>query len=539
MGTPINRRPKGAARLTAEALEDRLLLTRTIRGVDPQGDHWVLKLIGPGDFRVTQQNDVKLGQPGQIKDITIVGGETLHTRLEGKVRKGPNGDGKVFFQNLVSLNNPPVPDVNGLVRTNLNGRGLAAVDMPGFFLADTSNGTFTPATGQPTGMINIPDGTTSLRFGGVDTTAFTQPSGTAVTFDINLGLPQYLGTSIVTDTITSDNRPAATPGGTPILDTVTFNVQGRLNLFQANTINGESTPPTSRYQGNNTGGTTLIVGPDVNGTTGQIGYLLVNGNATNFSAQVSIVGPTGASITNEFAFISNTYFGGETNKVEIVSPGGMKNIAFGKGMDAVAIRAGSIQHLVANRGAVNSTVVSNGPIVLADFGGDVINSRVLSGYFVSGTADSPTFNVGAGGRMTVTIAGDIINSIFASSAVPLTPQGTIAVENANSILYENGHLNAKYEGKIDNAAEIPIAPNKAFFANHLSVAHGPVIPPNVNEPPLAPAPQHRGQIGLAERGGKYGHYREANLASPVLKPIAVHVRAGQVTPKGPRRKAKG
>src|SRR5262249_54217824 len=162
------------------------------------------------------------------------------------------------------LNNPPVPDVNGLVRTNLNGRGLAAVDMPGFFLADTSNGTFTPATGQPTGMINIPDGTTSLRFGGVHTTAFTQPSGTAATralpppagqgvmFDINRGLRQYPGATIVPDTITSDNRPAATPGGSPILDTVTFNVQGRLNLFQANTINGESPPPTSRYQGNNT-----------------------------------------------------------------------------------------------------------------------------------------------------------------------------------------------------------------------------------------------------------------------------------------------
>ncbi len=536
MGTPINRRRKPAASLVAEALEERLLMTRTIRGVEPDGDHWVLKLIGPGDFRVTQQNNVKVGQPGLIKEITITGGETLHTRLEGKVRKGPSGNGLVYFQNLKALNNPPVPDDNGIIRTNLGGRGLAAVDMPKFVLADTSNGTFTPASGDPTGQIDIPNGTTSLRFGGVDTTAFTRPTGRAVTLEVNLGLPQYLGTSIITDKLVSANRPASTTGGSPILDTVTFNVQGRLNIFQANQIDGDKTEPTSRYQGPNTGGTTLNVGPDVNSTTGQVGYLQINGNATNFTAAVSDITPAGTPITSQFSFISNTYFGGETNKVSIVSPGGMKNIAFGKGMDSVAIRAQSIQHLVANRGAIGSTVVTNGHIVLADFGGDVVNTRVLSGYFVGGTAANPTFQVGAGGRITVGIAGNITDSIFAASAVPLTPDGEISVEDADTILYQNGTIIAKREGKIDNAGVIPIAPNKAFFARHLDITKGPVIPPNVNEPPLAPARQHKGQIALAERGGKYGHYREANLASPVIKPIAVVKQ--HAVPKGPSHKQK-
>ncbi|MFO0956284.1 MAG: hypothetical protein U0800_02325 [Isosphaeraceae bacterium] len=427
MGTPMKPRRTRAITPATEALEVREMLSRVVTGIDADGDRWKLAIHGPGEFRVTTQNNVPTKQGGLINTITVAGGRTLQTRLVGNVRKGPNGDGKVFFQNLVTLNNPPVPDVNGIIRTNLDGRGMAAIDIPGFYLGDTSKGTFVPATGSPTGRISVPTGVTSLRFGGVDTRAFAQPATRAVTFQINLGLPQYLGTSIITDTVTSSNR-TSTDGTTALNDTVDFNIQGRLNIFQANAINGADTPPTGRYQGNNTGGTTISDGPDANGTTGQIGNIQINGNATNLTVEVPLTTPTGATVASEFALITNFYIGGETNKVSVTAPGGLRNVAFGKGMDTVSINTESILHLVANRGAIGSTVIANGPITLVNIGGDVTNSQVLSGYFPSGSAANPTIDVGAGGRMTVTVAGDITDSLFAASAIPLNADGTVSVD---------------------------------------------------------------------------------------------------------------
>lgn len=532
MGTPIKPRRTRAIQPVTESLEDRQLLSRVVRGVDPDGDRWKLAMHGPGEFRVTTQNDVPTMSGGLIKTITVVGGRTLQSRLVGTIHKGPSGDGKVFFQNLMSLNNPPVPDVNGIIRTNLSGRGLAAIDIPGFYLGDTSKGTYQPETGQPTGQISVPTGVTSLRFGGVDTRAFAQPATRALTFNVNLGLPQYLGTSIITDTVTSSNR-TSTDGTTALNDTVNFNIQGRLNVFQANNIYGDTTAPTDRYQGDNTGGTTISDGPDVNGTTGQIGNLQITGNATNLTVEVPFVTPSGATISPQYALISNFYIGGETNKVAVTAPGGMKNVAFGKGMDTVSIHTATIYHLVANRGAIGSTVIANGPITLVNIGGDVLNTEVLSGYFPSGTPTNPTIDVGAGGRMTVTVAGDITDSLFAASAIPLNPDGTVSVDGANTILFESGHINAKYEGKIDNSVLLPLAPNQAFFAKDRKIAHGPVVPPNVNEPPVKPAKMHKGQIALTFRPGWLGQFREANLKSTDLLPVG---KPGQpALPESPSR----
>lgn len=525
MSTPSQRRRSAALRPVPETLEGRVVLSKTIHGVDIDGDRWTLKLLGPGDFRVTTQNDTPLNQPSLIKDITLAGGTTVESRLEGSVKKGPNGDGKVFFQNLISLNNPQVPDINGVIRIDGNGRGLNAIDMPRFWLGDTSNGTFTPATGSPQAQINVATGVTALRFGGVDTTAFTAPTTRGAAYEINLGLPQVAGTSIIVDQIISQNRPATTTGGSPNLDTVAINVQGRLNLFQANAVRGDATEATGPYAGPNTGGTTISDTPDAAGTTGQIGFVRIGGEATNLT--VAVTGPTG---TPDNARISDFYIGGETNKVVVTVPGGMRNVKFGRGMDSVAITTRNISHLVANRGAVGSQVVSNGPITLANFGGSVVNSRILSGYFDS-TTTGQTFDVGGGGQMTVTVGGDIKDSVFASSAVPLDADGIISFDAATSILYEKGFLKAKHEGAIDNSNLFDFAPNKAFFAKSLQVSQGPTQPPNVVEPPYAtPSKLHRGQIGLTKRGGLLGTYSVSNLSTPLIRKKEVKVpRAAKVS----------
>jgi hypothetical protein len=520
MSTSSHRRRSSALRPAPEALEGRLLLSRVMRGTDIDGDTWTLRLVGPGDFRVTTQNDTSPRQPSLIKDITIAGGKATETRLVGVVRRGPSGDGRVFFQNLVALNSPPVPDNMFLIRLNEGDNGLLAVDMPNFWMGDTSGGGFTPDVGQPTGQIDIPNGTTVLRFGGVDTTAFFGTDDTQRLnqnnrddeFVINLGLPQYIGTSIVMDRVVTANQPAPA-GGQATEDTVTFNVEGRLNLFQANTIDGDPTEPIGRFQGPNEGGTTLSVTADENQTTGQVGYIQIGGNATNLTIEVS-----GDPNAPELARIHSLYVGGETNKVVVNAVGGVRYARFGKGMDTVSMFTRAVEHLIANRGAVGSTVVSSGPIVLATFGGDVVDTWVLSGYFPDSTED-PEFQVGTGGRITTTIAGNIINSFFGASAIPLDADGNITIEDANALLFEEGRINAKHEGFIDNSEELPFAPDQAFFAKHLEVVKGPVVPPNVNEPPFGHAsPIMRTQVGLSFRPGPLGHAREATFATPNLLP---------------------
>src|SRR6202022_2290336 len=97
-------------RPSAEDLENRQLLSATVSGTDIDGDQWTLRLIGPGSLVVAKQPDAS-GNPSplnsntEIKTITIGGTDPLSSRLIGTVKKGANGDGKVFFQNLVELSN--------------------------------------------------------------------------------------------------------------------------------------------------------------------------------------------------------------------------------------------------------------------------------------------------------------------------------------------------------------------------------------------------------------------------------------------------
>ena len=160
-----------ALRPRPEDLETRQLLATVLKGIDVDGDTWSLRMKGPGDVRVvnqagSDQQPVPLGTAAEIDLITVGGTNAELSTLVGRVKQGPNGDGKVFFKRLEALANqsPQVP----------SGNGLQAIDMPGFWLGNTSPAG-TTAAGTPPASISIPDGVISLRLGGVDASRGTTP----------------------------------------------------------------------------------------------------------------------------------------------------------------------------------------------------------------------------------------------------------------------------------------------------------------------------------------------------------------------------
>ena len=78
------------------------------------------------------------------------------------------------------------------------------------------------------------------------------------------------------------------------------------------------------------------------------------------------------------------------------------------------------------------------------------------------------------------IAGDVINSVFAASVEPF--EGFFGT--SEDLMIPGARINAKVEGSIMNDLEVPDNPTQAFFAENVHVAHGPVTPPNVAEPPF-------------------------------------------------------
>ena len=107
---------------------------------------------------------------------------TSQSRLVGKVTFVPTGsDGRVFFQQLTINNTGAYGHVDpNLVRPRITApqNGIAAVDMPNFWLGNTSgavpdlNFHFSVPHGLPLSRRHRsrPEGINTLRFGGVDTT---------------------------------------------------------------------------------------------------------------------------------------------------------------------------------------------------------------------------------------------------------------------------------------------------------------------------------------------------------------------------------
>ena len=146
----------------AESLETRQLLSSlstvpsaTVSGTDTKGDRWTLTLYGPGTLNVVDEKGNAFTPatkftPDDINTITVSGTITAESRLVGKVTYVPAGsDGRVFFQQLTINNTGEYGQLNtALVRPKAltPQNGIAAVDMPNFWLGWTGNATGTAPT---------------------------------------------------------------------------------------------------------------------------------------------------------------------------------------------------------------------------------------------------------------------------------------------------------------------------------------------------------------------------------------------------------
>jgi hypothetical protein len=550
--------------------------TAQVSGTDPDGAHWTLKLYGPGTLNVTDAAGNAFTKdtsqtPDLIDTITVAGSITTETRLVGSVIPAPDGTSDVHFQVLQVTPTGALGKIDPGLVSNFRQQqlGIAAIDMPDFYLAhtETTKPTGTPSpihTGaQLAGGINIPGGVINLRFGGVNVD-YTPPGGTPLNqsgqsneFAVDLGLPLVMGTTVIVNSVTTDAQAGSSSTAAAFQDMVTFLVNGRLNLFQANTINGNTTSGLvpSQFLGSSAsstslspGGTYVISGGGAFGT-GQVGDIRVGGNATNFSAIVDEFPLTSSPSEGALdAKLSNFFIGGETNNVIVMAPSGSRNVAFGLGMDNVTINSLAISSLRVNRDATNSSVTVSRSIGNMLIGGNVENTNIQAGYGQSLFADTAfppasVFSSGSGvffgsppptitnhkvspdtqllepyakngGSITGRISGNIVNSVISASVDP-NPSGETTApasfEQANTKLFPfgapdnlilpRGSINVKFEGTIDNStnplvsASAPV--NSAFFANSVHIKKGPVIPPNVPyQPYVAPTQYHRGQITL-------------------------------------------
>ena len=508
-------------------LEDRQLLSAVVSGTDSKGDSWTLQLIGPGQLNVVKQDAPGTTTPApltsatDINTITIAGTDPETSKLIGKVTAAPTSDGRVFFQNLIE-------QPSRSEKFPGSGNGLVSIDMPNFWLGNTTPSGTTP-TGTPS--IQLPDGVETFDFGGVDTT-FNPPtltsSSTSDTTLIQMGLPTFGGSRIIINKAVSSSQvaPPATGSttGTTINHGIVFAVAGRLDLFQANEIDGDPNNVPGQFKDVNSaatgsGGTTVIsTSPGFgstfaftsnlfpngstkgSGITGQIGDVRIGGNATNFAAYAFDPTVSGGDK------ISNFSVGGETTNVQVVAPGGLRNAYFGKGMDTTELLAHVINNIQSNRGAVNSNVYSDRSISRVTLGGDVVNTKVLAGYAqnyvtilgdvigdpaLGQTPSAPPvpLNAQSFGGMTVHVAGNVTNSVFAASdqtfSLSSVTPSLSTFGNPNDILETGGQINGKIEGTVNNATIAPNQPSQAFFAAHVKKFTGPVVPPNVPEAPYS------------------------------------------------------
>ncbi len=568
--------PIRSLRPVAECLESRQLLslntkdvpktiptqiaTAVVRGEDPDGAQWTIRLYGPGALNVVGTNgDVFTRSTGGMQEsidtITVAGAITTATRLVATVKPTATGEARVFFQNLIVSPTGELGKIDVGQVSNFRSvqNGILAVDMPNFYLAHTeitkpSTASLIHTGAMSAGQIYIPQGVLTLRFGGVDvdyTPAGGIPLNTTAQnneFQINLGLPLVVGTSIIVNTVNSDGEVNSTATSPNFQDYATFLVTGRLNLFQANEIDGNTTSglvPTQLVNsqaanGPSAGGTYVI--SQGGAATGQIGNVRIGGSATNFTTLVTEDPLNVAASEGQLdAKISNFYIGGQTQNVLLIAPSGSRNIAFGLGMDNVTINSLAISSLRANRDALDSNVTVSRTIGNLLIGGDVENTNVNVGesqslftftnlpatsIFASGsgaffgdpppTVINPQVNpltqqtepfAQNGGTMQVRIAGSVINSVFSAS---VDPDPTLTTGNGFGtpldLILPRGVINAKVEGNIDNSSNIQVDPGssgRAFFAKSVHLAHGPVIPPTVPyQPTVSPTVYDSGQNGL-------------------------------------------
>jgi hypothetical protein len=485
-------------------------LTAVVSGIDPDGASWMLRLYGPGALSVLATDGTAFTsgakfKVGSIDTITVSGATTDRTRLVGTVYPNPaTGDARVYFQNLNvgSTGELGKIDIGQVSNFRSVQNGIHAIDMPDFYLAHTETTAPTTTLHSPihtgaaaAGAIIIPQGVNTLRFGGVDVN-YTPTGGTPLNqlqqsneFAIVLGLPFTQGTSIIVNSVNSNAQANTTTTTAPAFqDYASFLVAGRLNLFQANEITGNTTTgllPTQLVNsiptnGAEPGGTFVIseggtVEEETTGgaPTGQIGDIRIGGNVTNFTALVTEDPINAIAAEGQLdAKIANFFIGGQTNNVLLIAPSGSRNISFGLGMDNVTINSNIIRSLRANRDATNSNVTVSRSIGNMLIGGDVTSTNVnvgesqslfsdvaFPGNVITGEAPFGAFYgtpppiitnhevnplsglvepfAQSGGTLEARIAGSVTNSIFSASvdAYPSTldasqlPGGQLSVLN--------------------------------------------------------------------------------------------------------------
>ena len=281
-----------------------------------------------------------------------------------------------------------------------------------------------------------------------------------------------------------------------------------------------------------------VISTLVGDVPGAIGYVRIGGNATNFTTLVE------DSTGSDGARINNFSVGGETNNVLVVAPNGMQNAAFGAGMDTTDILTNVINTLQANRGAINSNVFVDRTISQVRLGGDVVDSSFLTGVSQNftqiyaaitgvsstGVPQSPTAppapsSTQVGGGMTALVGGNITDSVFSASVQPFN--GTFG--DPHDIVLPTGVIAAKVTGIISNSNATPNTPSTAFYANQVHLNHGPIIPPNVPQPPYKPSMSRTFAPGLDSTP-----LTVPNLAGLQTNPVGKKLFTGGVaTPRGP------
>ena len=339
-------------------------------------------------------------------------------------------------------------------------------------------------------------------------TTFTPAGGTPLDqtgqnneFVINLGPPIAGGTSIIVNKVITDAGPAARRRDRRRLlqDSVTFVVNGRINLFQANEIDGTTAtgrirkfigadaihphpdpaatqPPARR----NLPGLRRAAGSGL--TTGQIGDIRIGGNATNFTAfaletDIFTFPPSVDPVTGPQ--VSNFFIGGQTNNVILVAPSGSRNVFFGQGMDNVFINTEFIQNLQANRGAVGSAVTVKRNIGNMVMGGDVINTFIQSGYDqeLSAVANSPATSTQG---VTFT-AGGVFNGEAPPTIVNRISNAARNQPTFSPLAHGGGAIHGRIAGNVTNSIiSVSVDPNP-------SGNPPPALPPTLVSSRTSPA----------------------------------------------------
>ena len=132
--------------------------------------------------------------------------------------------------------------------------------------------------------------------------------------------------------------------------------------------------------------------------------------------------------------------------------------------------------------------------------------------------------------MTVLVAGNITDSVFTASVQPFNRD----LRRSERTLGRPAHRGDRRQGPgtIDNsittAAPPPNTPSTAFYATQVHLNHGPVIPPNVPQPPYSGPKQPVHAPGL------HNHLRISQLKGLATLPTPKRVFTGGVaTPHGP------